>query len=63
VVIIAGNSDTFSDVYLKSNKDNFKCGIPLNKIYPIIKNRIPKVKKADALTTNLVILLNLRPSF
>ena len=59
VVIIAGNKETFSVVYSKANREGFICGIPFIKIYPIIINKIEKVKNAESITRVLISLLNL----
>ena len=46
VLIIAGNIETFSELYSSSNNCGVKCGTPFIKIYPTIKISVTAVKIA-----------------
>jgi hypothetical protein len=46
VFTIAGNKDTFSELYSSSKRSNERLGIPLISIYPIRENKIAIVIKA-----------------
>jgi hypothetical protein len=46
----AGNSDTFSDVYLNANRSHDKCETPLIKIYIKIPTTVVIVTPAETYT-------------